>query len=264
MQSFLSSSIRKTCYNLVMSNLPSCGLILLASVLLAFLQLPLGTLLLLCHSLISSKKAHKKTKALVSSYIFGVFLSNFLLLASACFLIATLLPSRFMQYVFSVGLFFALLFYALFAICFYYRPSGFNANRKPNSTELWIPRRFARFLHFRAKATSNVFEAFSLGVTTALAELPFSAPLLSVSALGIMNMKNEFAPLSAIFCAGCSVLPSLIFKFFIRNGKTLIDVQRFRLRHKTFFRLFSGFGFFALAVFLFAFFILGMKGKLYA
>lgn len=228
------------------------GLVLFGAFLLALLQLPLGTLLLLYHSVLGRPRKNQrpsaKTRSLVSSYLAGVALMDFLLLADACFLLSSLSSLNFLRF----PLFLILLGLSIFVLCFYYRP---KASR---STELWLPRPLARFLDSRAKATQSPHEAFSLGVTTVIFELSFSLPLFLVSAFGILGLSSSFQLLALALFALLSTLPLLLLRVKIRTGKNLADAQRFRLKNRNFFRFLTGFGYFVLACFFFAFFVLGV------
>ena len=228
--------------------LPALGLVILGSLLLASLQLPLGTLLLLYRSLKKNDRVRSKTKSLVSSYISGATMMNFLLVAAGCYLISALVPGGLHNLYFAYFLFIATLLFSAFVIYFYYR--------KKRSTELWLPRSLARFLDSRAKSLASNPEAFSLGIMSVVSELPFSFLLFLYISAGILLLNPLVQVPSLIFFTFVSVLALLIFRLMIQSGKNLADVQRFRLKHLSFFRFFTGFGFFVLAVFLFAFFIL--------
>ncbi|MBQ7802603.1 hypothetical protein IJ380_01960 [Candidatus Saccharibacteria bacterium] len=226
------------------------ALVLLSGLVAASLQLPLGSLLLLYHASLG-KNVREKTKRLASSFISGVTLMNFLLLASACFLVSVLSTSGTLSKTSLAVLFGILVALGLAAWFFYYKLG--------KSTELWLPRRLAKFIDSRAKETDDVSEAFSLGILTSLAEILFLGPLIVVSADAILQIDPLFEALSLVLFTLLSVLPLISLRFALRNGKNVADVQRWRLKNKTFFRIFSGFGFIILAVFLLAFVILGGK-----
>ncbi|MBQ6130486.1 hypothetical protein IJI72_02240 [Candidatus Saccharibacteria bacterium] len=235
------------------------GLILFGTLLLALLQLPLGTLLLLYHSVLgrpnSRKNSATKVRPLVSYYLAGVALADFLLLAAACFLVSALSAGALSATVLRYLIFLLLLGLSLFILLFYYRRSS-----PVRSTELWLPRLFARFLDARAKATHNLPEAFSLGFSTVLFELPFSLPLFLVSAVGLLSLTPSAQLLALFLFTVLAVAPLLVLRLKIRSGKNLADAQRWRLKNRDFLRFLTGFGFFVLACFFFAFFLLGVGG----
>lgn len=231
-----------------MSSFASLGIVILSGLTVASLALPLGSLLLLYHSS-KGKHIQKKTRRLVSSFVAGVTLVDFLILATLCFLVSILsfygtLSKLTLTVVFSL-----LPLFALFVWFFYYRLT--------NTTELWLPRHVAKFIDSRASLTSNNSEAFSLGVLTALAELPFSLLPFLLSADALLRLDNpSFEALSLVLFVVLAILPLLVLRFAIRSGANVAEIQRWRLRHKTFFRAFSGGCFIALGFFLLAFVIL--------
>ena len=131
---------------------------------------------------------------------------------------------------------------------FYYKRKG--------STELWLPRRIARFVDSRAKLTSDTSEAFSLGLLVPLSEIIFTLPLLILASDAILHLEVVYQALGLVVYTIFGTLPLLIMRIFIRKGRNIADVQRWRLENKLFFRIFTGAGFIILAAFLLAFVIL--------
>lgn len=225
----------------------SLSIIILCGLVTASLQLPLGTLLLLYHASLG-KNVRQKTKKLASSFISGVTLMNFLLLGTAIFLISVLTFSGSLPDIGYIILFGFLIALGLVAWLFYYKRKG--------STELWLPRHLARYIDTRAKATNDLSEAFSLGLLVPLSEILFALPLLALSADAILHLDTVYQALGLVIFTIFGSLPLLILRLFIRKGRNVAEVQRWRLRNKTFFRFFTGAGFLILAAFLFAFVIL--------
>lgn len=231
----------------------SLGIIILGGLITASLQLPLGTLLLLYHASLG-KNVRLKTKKLASSFISGATLMNFLLLGTSIFLVSVLTPTGTLPdlaYIILFGLLVALGFIAWF---FYYKRKG--------STELWLPRHLAHYIDSRAKTTNDLSEAFSLGVLVPLAEILFTLPLLILSADAILHLDTVFQAIGLVIFTIFSAVPLLVLRIFIRKGRNVAEVQRWRLRNKAFFRFFTGAGFLVLAAFLLAFVII--KGAFYA
>ena len=230
----------------------SLGIIILSGLITASLQLPLGTLLLLYHASLG-KNVRVKTKKLASSFISGTTLMNFLLLGTSIFLVSNLTSTGVfpdLAYTVFFGLLVALGITAWF---FYYKRKG--------STELWLPRQLARYIDSRAKVTENFSEAFSLGLLVPLAEILFTLPLLALSADAILHLGSLYQALGLVIFTLFGSLPLLVLRVFIRKGRNVAEVQRWRLRNKTFFRFFTGAGFLVLAAFLLAFVII--KGAFY-
>lgn len=225
----------------------SLSIIILSGLVAASLQLSLGTLLLLYHASLG-KNIRQKTKNLASSFISGVTLMNFLLLGTTIFLISVLVPNGLLPDLAYVILFAVLILLSLLSWFFYYRRKG--------STELWIPRRLAKFIDTRAKLTNDLSEAFSLGLLIPLSEILFTLPLLALSADAVLRLDVAFQALGLVVFTIFGSLPLLVLRLFIRHGRNVAEIQRWRLKNKAFFRFFTGAGFAILAAFLFAFVIL--------
>ena len=231
-----------------MSSFVSLGIVLLSSLGLASLQLPLGTLLLLYHASLGHN-VKPRTRRLSSSFISGVVLMSFLILSSMCYLVSALTFSGSFSVVSLSVLFGILLALTLLAWFFYYK--------RRRSTELWVPRSVAKFLDTRAKLTSDISEAFSLGLLTTLSELLFSGVFYLLAANFILLLDPLYQVLALVLVILLSALPLLVLRILVRTGRTLADVQRWRLKNKTFFRVFTGLCYLVLAVFLLSFAILG-------
>jgi len=220
--------------------------VFLAAVIHATLQLSLGALLLLYHASLG-KHVRKKTRFLVDSYISGMGMLVFLGLATTIFVLDRYFekPLYIEELVIVVGMLVAL---AILAWFFYYR--------RGKSTELWLPRSVARFIDKRAKMTNSNTEAFSLGVLTSLAEMPFTLILFVVAANSILALPHIYQILAVAMYTIITIIPPIVLRLAIRKGQTVVDVQRWRVKHKMFFRLLSGAGFLALGMFLFTFEVL--------
>lgn len=194
------------------------------------------------------KHIKKKTRSLVSSYILGSALLVVLFLSTIIFLIATFTSSSLSTKSLAI-LSAVLLMLALSIWLFYYRSR--------QTTELWLPKSISRYINRRAKLTESNIEAYSLGMLTAFAEMPFSIVLLIVAGNSIILLPFEWQFLSVLAYAFVSVLPLFILRISIRRGNTVVDVQKWRLKNKGFFRALSGTMFLTLAAFLIAFKVLG-------
>lgn len=220
--------------------------VFLAAVIHATLQLELGALLLLYHASIG-KHVRKKTKHLVSSYISGIGTLVLLSLAAVAFVLDRYFGKALYaeELMVIVGMLVAL---AIASWMFYYR--------RGRSTELWLPRSVARFIDKRAKLTNSNTEAFSLGLLTSLAEMPFTLILLVVAANSVLNLPYLHQLIAVAGYTIIAILPSVILRLAIRKGQTVVDIQRWRVKHKTFFRVLTGVGFLVLAFFIFSFEVL--------
>lgn len=231
-----------------MSVIISFATVVLAAFVHASLQLDLGSFLLLHHSL-RRRFPRRTPRRLGLFYVLGVAVSIFFALSMFYFIFAV---SGFAPYsvdvlAIIVGLLFALAILVWFA---YYRPG--------RTTELWLPRSVSRFISSRADATSSRVESFSLGLLAALAEFPFFfLPLLLVidSVSTFTTLDTYLALLLYVLIA---ISPLLACAIALRTGSTVVDVQRWRVRYRDFFRIISGVLFAVLATFVLAFKIFGV------
>ena len=221
--------------------------VFLAAVIHATLQLELGALLLLYHASLG-KHVRKKTRNLVDSYISGIGMLVFLAVAATAFILGRVFGTELFaeEILIVVGMLVAL---AIAAWAFYYR--------RGKSTELWLPRTVARFIDKRAKETNSNTEAFSLGVLTSLAEMPWTMVLLVVAANSIIVLPAEYQLLAVVMYTVITIIPPIVLRIAIRKGQTVVDIQRWRVKHKSFMRAITGVGFLVLGFFIFAFEVLG-------
>ncbi len=222
--------------------------IILAAIIHATLQISLGCLLLLYHAS-RGKHIRKKTRGLVRSYVAGIGILSFLGVCAMCYVILNIwrgpLGAEWLLII--VGI---LALLTLLMWLFYYRWG--------KGSELWIPRVVARFIDGRAQATNNRVEAFSLGLLTCFAELPFSLILFVVTANSVLELPNELQVLMVFIYALITILPLIIMCSCFRRGKTIVEVQRWRVKHKNFLRIITGIGFLVLAIFIFSFKVQGV------
>lgn len=194
------------------------------------------------------KHIKKKTRNLVSNYILGSALLVVLFLSTIIFLIATFtngsLSTKSLAILAAV-----LLMLAISIWLFYYRSR--------QTTELWLPKSISRYINRRAKLTESNIEAFSLGMLTTFAEMPFSIVLMIVAGNSVVLLPFEWQFLSVLGYAFVAILPLFILRVSIRRGNTVVDVQKWRLKNKNFFKVLSGTLFLTLAIFIVAFKVLG-------
>jgi len=232
-----------------MNEFVNIAIIILAAIVHASLQLGLGCLLLLYHES-AGKHIKSKTKNLVGSFISGVGAIVFLLLATACFLISSTFDGALSTPVLTtvIGILIAL----AVAMWFLYF-------RRGDTTELWLPKVIAKFIDNRAKVTDNNTEAFSLGVTTSFAEIPFIMILLLVAGNSVLEFDPIYQPMFVCFYTIIAIIPLVILNLFIRTGRNVVDIQKWRVKNKLFLRIISGFSFLILGIFILAFKILGVS-----
>lgn len=221
--------------------------VVLAAFVHASLQVQLGSLLLLYHASLG-KHVRKKTKTIVSFYIAGIATLVFLAVAATCFVFdryfgKALYPE---EIIIVISMLIAI---AVIVWSFYYK--------RGKSTELWLPRSVAKFIDCRAKETNSKTEAFSLGVLTSLAEMPFTLVLFIVAANSILKLNGAWQIVAVLIYSFITIIPPIILRVCVRKGETIANIQRWRVKNKTFLRILSGVGFLVLGIFLFGFEVLG-------
>lgn len=222
------------------------GTVILAALVHATLQLDQGCLLLLYHASLG-KFVKKKTRELVGSFISGVGIILFLLMGTTGFLISAVvggLPKIALTILGGVLV-------ALSTIVWFFY------HRRGKTTELWLPRKFARFINQRAEAADNDTEAFLLGVLSSFGELPFSLPLILVAMSAILEAPIFLQSILLVLYILVAIMPLIIMRLAIRRGQTVVDIQRWRVKNKNFLRTISGIGFLTLAMFLLVFKLAG-------
>ncbi len=86
--------------------------------------------------------------------------------------------------------------------------------------------------------------------------MPFTLILLVVAANSILDLPYLHQLLAVAGYTIIAILPSVILRLAIRKGQTVVAIQRWRVKHKTFFRVLTGVGFLVLAFFIFSFEVL--------
>ena len=230
-----------------MSDIVCIATIILAAITQASLQLGLGGLILLYHNSMG-KHRRKTTRHLAKNYILGSCAITFLMVCTFCFLIGNFFGGSLSAewLVVSIGIFAAS---GSVMWLLYYR-------KGKKSTELWLPKAFTNFIRKKARNTNDNVEAFSLGLLSSFAEIPFSLAIYFVVANCILNMSGWLQIITAVSYAIFTALPLLVLKFRVKTGKSAIEAQKWRVRNKAFSKAFSGSSFMLLAVFVLAFWVM--------
>ena len=221
-------------YNFSMSVFISVGIVILAMLIMASLQLVPGVFALFYHYA-SGKYSHKKVSALSLCFILGAEIIAVVLFVSALYISYTLFindldpHNNVLTWMF-IGILIALSIASFF---FYFR------NSRGDDSKLFIPRDFAQSLDLRARKVKKPSDAFALGVFSNVPELIFTFPLYIITATEIMYMHTEYLAddfLTVLYII-ISAIPLLITYYSFRSGKNLADIMRSRIRDKAFHRL---------------------------
>ena len=235
------------CYNESMSDIVCIATMILAGITQASLQLGLGGLILLYHNSMA-KHRRKKTRFLARHYIYGSCAISFLMVCTLCFIIGNFFGGALVTewLVICIGIFAAC---AMIMWLFYYR-------KGKKSTELWLPRPFTRFIQKKARTTNDTIEAFSLGLLSSFAEMPFSLAIYFVVANCILHLSGNLQVVAAVAYAVFTALPLIVLKFKIKNGQNAVEAQKWRVKNKAFSKVVSGSAFMLLAVFVLAYWVM--------
>ena len=228
----------------------SIGIVILAMLIMASLQLVPGIFALFFHYT-SGKYSSKKASSLSLYFILGSEIISAFLFISA-FLISYILflndlnpRNNVLTWIF-IGIFVALSVACFF---FYYR------SPRSKNTELFIPRKYARILNLRAKSVKTPSDAFVLGALSNTYELVITLPLYIVTATEIMYMHSEYFAddVMTILYIIISSIPLLCMYHSFRIGHNLAHIQRTRVKDKPFLRIIISFSFFTIALLIICF-----------
>ena len=218
----------------------SLAIIALAALIHTSFQLSVSVLTLLSGHSIVAKHSQVKVLRLTSSFVFGVGVMTILLLSfiSIIFLNTFNGSTPDIAWAMVCGL---LVGVSLAVWLFYYR--------RQSGTSLWIPRPMANFLNERAKATSHSSEAFSLGLTSVIAELVFIIAPLAVSALVLVQLPAIWQLVGIGLYGVISMLSLVIIWALLGGGHRLSDIQKWRENNKYFMQFAAGAGLLILGFF---------------
>lgn len=203
-----------------------------AALIHASFQLSVSVLTLLGGHALGAKKSRARLLRLTTSYTVGAGVMTLLTLSFVSLIFLHLFGKEAPLYVWAIcsGLVFGI---GIAVWLFYYR-------RHTKGTELWIPRAFARHLHDRSKATHYGAEAFSLGLTTVVAELVFIIPSMTISALMLIHLPSEWQLAGITIYTVISMLGLLITWLLISRGRSIAQIQRWRTENKRFLQFSAG------------------------
>ena len=222
------------------------AIIILAGLIQASLQFGLGGLLMLFQNSFG-QKTKKQTKKLVNRYIIGnAFFIMIMTMATAFLILRSferLTPAMMLIVVL------VLVLSAIGMWTFYYK--------RGKSTELWLPKSVRRYIRSRAKETNSRIEAFSLGMLSGFAEMPFSIMLYIVVANMALELHHGWQIVGILVYVLIAIAPTVVMKDYVKSGKALVSVQRWRIKNKNFIKFMGGVGFVVLATFVFMFYCLG-------
>jgi uncharacterized membrane protein (DUF485 family) len=206
-------------------------------------QLGVSVLTLLSSHTIGKNRSHARLLRLTGSYVLGAGVMTTLLLSSLSFLLLTFFASTavpLLLWAVTCGLLIGL---GIAMWAFYYR--------KEQGTTLWLPRSLAHYLTDRTKATRLSAEAFSLGLSSVIAELLFIIGPLLVSALAILQLPQQWQLFGLALYVFISLLGLLFVTALIGSGHKISQIQRWREANKRFLQFAGGGGLLVLGVYVY-------------
>lgn len=123
--------------------------------------------------------------------------------------------------------------------------------RRGDGTTLWLPRSFARFLHERVRATKHSIEAFSLGMTSVIAELLFLIAPTLAAALALITLPARLQLVGVLVYVAVASLGMLVVTALIGSGHSLSRIQKWRENNKRFLQFAAGSGLIILGFYLY-------------
>ncbi len=226
-----------------MDTLTSFSVIVLAALIQASFQLGVSMVTLLSSHTVGKKMSANRMLRLVGSFLAGTLTMTTLLISAFAYIAFLLFRYQTPQIVWSLlaGL---LAGVGLAVWVFYYR--------RGDGTSLWLPRGLARFLDDRVKKTQLAGEAFSLGLTSVIAELLFAASPAAAAALACVMLPTRLQIVALLTYVAISSLGMIIVTVLIGSGHRLSQIQRWREANKRFLQFAAGGGLLILGFYLYA------------
>lgn len=213
--------------------LNSFAIIIFAALIHSSFQLSVSMLTLLSGHAIGVKTAHAKLLRLTGSFFTGVAVMTMLLVSFLAFIFQHSFGSTvpLMAWAVSCGL---LLSLGITVWAFYYR--------RGEGTSLWLPRKMAKYLGDRAKTTRQSPEAFSLGMSSVIAELLFIVAPVVMCALTLIRLAPLWQLVGVLTYTIVSLFSLAIVNILIGSGHKLSRIQKWREDNKRFLQFAAGSG----------------------
>ena len=231
-----------------MSVFISVGIVLLAMLIMIFLQLVPGVFAIFCHYA-TGKYSRRRVSDLGMFFILGAETVAACLFLS-CYYIAYVLffgdtrPETGMFAWIAVEM---LVVLAVASFFFYYRGG--------DGTRLFVPRKTAHSLNEHAKSVKTRSDAFTLGALCGTYELAFTLPLYIITSVELMEMNAEyyFSHFLTILYIVTPTIPLFVMRWMFLRRKNLADIEKSRVKDKPFTRFLLAFCYLTIAILIICF-----------
>lgn len=210
----------------------SLAIVALAALIHASFQLSVSVLTLLSGHAFGRKHSQAKVLRLTWGFIFGVAVMTLLLLSFISLVLLHVFGDTevpLVVWAIACGL---VLGIGVAVWLFYFR--------KEKGTKLWVPRSLAEHLTNRSKATKHSAEAFSLGLTSVVAELIFIIPSMTISALVLLQLPSMWQLIGIGIYVVISLSGLLVVWSLIGSGHSISKIQKWREDNKGFLQFAAG------------------------
>ncbi|MFZ1301696.1 MAG: hypothetical protein WAQ27_03960 [Candidatus Microsaccharimonas sp.] len=221
----------------------SLAIVVLAALIHASFQLSVSVFTLLSGHAIGAKRSQAKVLRLSWGFIAGVGVMTLLLLSFVSLILLHIFGQvdvPLIVWAIACGLVFGI---GVAVWLFYFK------NEK--GTKLWIPRSLAEHLTNRTKATKHSAEAFSLGLTSVLAELLFIVPSIIITSLVLLQLPSAWQLIGIAIYVLVSLLGLFIVWSLIGSGHSISKIQKWREDNKRFLQFAGGSALVALGFFVY-------------
>ena len=215
--------------------------VIFAACLHASFQLGVSLLTVLSGHSLSKQRSHLRLMHLNFWYVLGYAFMTFLLSIALVYFVIVLKADQ--SYIIGLVVASYSVLVGIWMSRYYFRDR--------NSTALWIPRGFARYLQERSSKTRAGSESFVLGCASILAELPFIIAPLSIAAIYIGRQSLNYQLLEILGYTIIATLPLLIIFVLIGGGHKISRIQSWREQNRRFLQQAAALGLIVLGICLF-------------
>lgn len=225
----------------------SLAIIAFSAMVHASLQLSVSVLTLMSGHSIGKKSSQTRLLKLMNGFLSGALAITILITTSGVYYLTFLINrSNSSEQLVATVLGYLMIALSIAIFLFYYRPRSIG-------TKLWIPRGMASYLSERATAARSTAEAFSLGMTSIVAEIMLVlAPTLAAS-LAIVTLPDaNWQIIGILLYSLLSILPLVVVSVLVGNGYSTAKIQKWREKNKRFLQFMASGGLLILACFILA------------